>query len=121
MSINCPKCETELHVDIAGAVGKKQKFCMTLHPEPGSMMQAKTVGGQMTAMDDLMRACCKEDGAKVATYIERIDTDETGAIHIHYVVLPLVEWDDRKGKFVRKQPPAALDDQGKGLAEGTPA
>ncbi len=101
LSVNCPKCEAGFRVDILAAVGKDQRLSYRVYPEsPGSMMQAKVIGGQLVAMDDLMRACARQDGGKVRTYIERVETHGDGSLEFHLAVLSVVAWDAGKGKFV---------------------
>jgi len=108
-----------LHVDVAAAVGKDQKFSYRVYPESKGMMQAKVIGGQLVAMDDLMRAVARQDGGKVRTYIEKITTHDDGSIEFFLVVLSVVAWDGGKGKFVPKRMPAnppcdARTDNGEG-------
>ena len=107
--VACPKCNEVMQIDIAGAVGKDQKFSYRVYPELGSMMQAKAIGGQLTAMDNLMRACAVQDGGKVRTYIDRIETHDDGSLEFFLIVLPVVAWDAEKGKFVRSAPAVRKD------------
>lgn len=101
----CPNCEAKFHIDMAAAVGKDQRFSYRVHPEEAGMMQAKLIGGQLIALDDLMRACAKEDGGKVRTYIDRITTHDDGSLEFSLVVLAVLAWDEKKGDFVAKRMP----------------
>lgn len=102
MAINCPKCETQLHIDIRGAVGKDQRFSYRVYPKDGQMMQAQALGQQLTAMDEVMRACGKADGSDLATYVDGIETHEDKSIEFHLIVLPLSIWDEANQCFVEK-------------------
>ena len=107
--VNCPTCEAPVQIDIAAAVGRDQKFSYRVYPERDGMMQAKAIGGQLVAMDDLMRACAREDGGKVRTYIDRITTHVDGSLEFSLIVLPVVAWNEAKGAFVRKAVPVNPD------------
>lgn len=98
----CPHCSEPVHFSIAAAVGNKQKFSYRVYPNESNMMQAEAIGGQLVAMDKLMRAIAREDGAKVRTYIDRVETHDDNSLEFHLVVLPVVAWDEAKGKFVAK-------------------
>ena len=104
--VECLKCGETFHVDIAAAVGKDQRCSYRVYPGQAGMMQAKAIGGQLVAFDDLMRACAREDGGKVRTYIDRIETHADGSLEFFLVVLPVVAWNEAKGRFVPKPTPA---------------
>lgn len=114
--VKCPHCEASVPVSVAAAVGNEQKFSYRVYPEHNNMMQAEAIGGQLVAMDKLMRAIAREDGGKVRTYINRIETHDDSSLEFHLVALPVVAWDEAKGKFVRKNPDTSRDRDGS-LAE----
>ena len=88
--VSCPKCDEKFRVNIVGAIGSKQRINFRIVPkDAGGLVQAKVVGGTVAAFDSLMRACCKEDGARVGTYLERAETLADGSHVFHFVTLPL--------------------------------
>lgn len=98
----CPTCETPLYMDIRGAIGKTERFSYRVSPEKNNMMRARAIGKQLVALDDLMRACAKDDGVKVALYLESIVTHPDHSFEFFVAALPLVEWNESKGEFVKK-------------------
>lgn len=107
-NIECPRCGEGLHITAASVVDNKQRLTWSIHPKEGDLLQAKTVGGTLARMDELLRACAKEDGGNVRCYVERVYTDEAGAVHFDLAVLPVV-----KNKRAR-------DRDGSGEADETP-
>jgi hypothetical protein len=81
----CPHCKAELSQEFVTHMLDESKFSFTITPNPGSLMMADMVGGVLTNLDKLMAVSGKSVGIETKTLIERIDTDENGAIIIRFI------------------------------------
>ncbi|WP_420140125.1 hypothetical protein, partial [Sphingomonas sp.] len=86
-----------ISVEAAGMVGADQRFIWEITPVEGEWMQVQAIGGQLVALDKMMRAVARQDGGKVGTYLERVETRENGAIAFHIAVLPIRKKAQPKG------------------------
>ncbi|MCW2242228.1 hypothetical protein [Azospirillum canadense] len=86
MSAKCPNCGVEFSPEFVTDATKDSRFAMSFHPKDGSLMQAKTIGRSLAALDGLMKAVSKEVGAKSEVLIEKIETAEDGAITAHFLI-----------------------------------
>jgi hypothetical protein len=87
--IDCAHCGKSNRVEMAGLVGADQRFQYKVTPIEGQMMQAEAIGGQLVAIDKMMRAIAREDGGRVRTYISSVAMDVDGAIVFDIAVLPI--------------------------------
>lgn len=97
MRVDCPKCATALEVNTVAAVGEDQRFTYCIWPQEADRpMQAELIGKQLVALDATMKAIAKQDGGKVRTYIERIETGEQNQLIFHLAVLDVVRLKDTR-------------------------
>lgn len=84
-TFKCPGCDTP--ISMIAAVGQDQRWAIKLSPGPSGFLQAATIAGTIDGAQKLMRLSCREDGANVQTYVERIDTNDGGEIEIQFVTM----------------------------------
>lgn len=82
----CPHCEKPLGMDVVANVQAQSKIKYTIWPSAGELMSTRAIGGQITAIGDLLKACGKEAGAPTETLIEKVETGAGGEITIHVLV-----------------------------------
>lgn len=85
-AVHCPHCAAELDLHMVERVKDNARVSLRIVPEPGAMLHAKTVGGQINAMSGLLTACAREAGADMAVFVERLETDADGAITIGFMM-----------------------------------
>lgn len=84
-SVPCPSCSER--ISLIAAVGRNQRWGISLRPGPSGLLQAATIAGTIDGAQKMMRATTLEDGAKVQTYVEAISTKDDGTIDISFITL----------------------------------
>ena len=82
------------------------QWCIT--PMKGELMTADVVGGALEGLDKLLKAAVRDVGAPVTVLVEKISTDDAGAITFTLLVLRYSQAVMRKK---RRASPAPLNDQ----------
>ena len=85
--------EPETAVALVARAGTAQRLKYRITPQPGSLMSAKGIGGQLTALADLMETLAKEDGGpRVHVLVPTITTDPAdGSVCFDLLVCPNAE------------------------------
>lgn len=84
---------------LAARISHDQKMTYRVTPQPGVMMTAQAVGGQLVALGDLLRSIAQEeDTRKWRTAVSRIVTNDDGSMEFDLIILP--EIDDVKSSTV---------------------
>lgn len=87
MDIHCPKCEAPFRVSLRESL-QPYTMSMSITPEPGRMIAAKTVAGVMDALADLLIATGAELGHTTIVHIHDLKVDESGVVTITVNALP---------------------------------
>lgn len=83
----CPHCKEPLSLDVAASVKAKHRLAMVLHPKEDTLLSAETVGGTLVQLSKMLKACAKSLSVKNDVMVERITTDEDGAIKMEVLIV----------------------------------
>jgi hypothetical protein len=83
--VKCPHCGGELGFAVMSKLMDESRMSFSLHPHPGELLNARSVGGAIEAMDKLLTAIGKDLDAKVAVLIEGLSYNN-GSIQIDLLV-----------------------------------
>ena len=78
-------------------------YCIT--PMEGELMTAGVVGGTLEGVDKLLKAAVRDVGAPVTVLVEKIATDDAGAITFTLLVLRYSRAVMRKKRMASPAPP----------------
>ena len=78
-------------------------YCIT--PMKGELMTAGVIGGTLEGLDKLLKAAVKDVGAPVTVLVEKIATDDAGAITFTLLVLRYSQAVMRKKRMASPAPP----------------
>lgn len=78
-----------------GHIPEKQRLSMTIHPMPGHLISAQTLGEKLCAMNELLEICAKResgtDRSKIYVGIDDLRMSENGALTVGYCILPVTD------------------------------
>jgi hypothetical protein len=79
--IKCPHCGGELYFGIKSKLMDSSRMSFTMHPHEGELLSAKTIGGAIAAIDELLVAVGDELGVKTLVGVEGI-TYTNGSVKV---------------------------------------
>ena len=79
------------------------QWCIT--PMKGELMTAGVVGGTLEGLDKLLKAAVKDVGVPVTVLVEKIATDDAGAITFTLLVMRYSQAVMRKKRMASPAPP----------------
>lgn len=81
----CPKCREEVGGDLVAQLTKEATVIFRVTPTEGQLLDAKTVGGTLSAFVGLMAVTGKAVGVTTTTLVKSITTDADGAVEFTLV------------------------------------
>lgn len=87
----CPKCDEEISGELVAQLAEKSTVVFRITPKDGQLIAAKTVGGTLNALVDLLAACGKEIGVSTMTMVKSMTTDDSGAVEITLLALRMAD------------------------------
>lgn len=83
--VTCPHCSKNFNLEARIVIPDEQRLSMEITSE-GEHFSAKTLGGIVTEMDQLMKAVARDAGGKVETMVEGLS--KTGStIRLEFVII----------------------------------
>ena len=82
--MKCPECEASL--EMVSLCDEDSGLTMILEPDPGQLLQAKTIGGVLSNLHDLFVEIGKEQGVKVDTLVRGLNSNAEGKIEISLTI-----------------------------------
>ena len=80
----CPNCGVPLRID--SDVADDSRFCFKIFPKEDALLNAKTVGGVISEVRELIRASAEDHEKNVEVMVEKMETDDDGTMTIHFLV-----------------------------------
>jgi hypothetical protein len=100
--ICCPNCNHALDLEVVGKLKEKSVIHWRIFPAPGELLEAKTVGGTLSEMHDLLVAVGK--GLKVPTVVVVSGaTFQDGAIDFELTVMRFDHATDRQKRIAARK------------------
>jgi hypothetical protein len=82
----CLKCGAPQNAEMVARLAERSEMTFTLKPMPGEFMSAKSVGGSMEGVAELLRLSGKAVNVPTEVLVKSILTDEDGTIRITMLI-----------------------------------
>ena len=76
----CPHCAEKIAYNIVAKFKNLQRVKMKIEPNKDSMLSAETVGGVLSNLSELMKACAEQVGGTIIPLVEKIESDANGCV-----------------------------------------
>jgi len=83
--LTCPHCGNALGLEVTTKLMAESRVTLRLEPHPGERLDAKTVGGSIENISELLSAVGDEMGVKTMVIVDGIESHE-GNIAVHLIV-----------------------------------